>query len=363
MTKVKNQHFVPQHIQKAFASNDKGQVWCFDKKKEKAFQTSPSNILSETYFNDFNIKYEGKEFIVSSEEWCTKVEGTYQPALNKILDTEDLKSLSEHEFAGLLFLMPFQAFRTRTFRNMTETMRLDLVNQIKEKSPPGFDPATELDELRQLSEDQTKMFHLQMLREMVPEMVKVLLQKNIFLLKAPEGHNFILGDDPVVLHNDNKSNLLGNLGWEVKGIQIYMPISPRLILAAWCPSLSKIARQEIREISVHLINLSLTLGRRDALQYEAIRKKALADTTALKQLLKNISSGIPAIISPENVVFYNSLQILSASRFVISRSNNFQLARKMIADNAMNKFAHGNPLADHKLPKKPVVFENGEFQI
>ena len=363
LSESKNHHYVPKHLQQAFRANPKDQVWCYDKSKCQHFLTNPKNILSETYFNEFDIEYEGNDFIVSAENWITKVEAIYQPALQKILSTEDLRLISPLETAALLILLPFQAFRTRTSRDTYEKMRIEIVKQIKEKTPYNVNPEEELEELRQLSESETKTLHLRMLRTLAPEMVDILVGRDIVLFRAPKDDVLILGDHPVVLHNDVDHGFGGNLGWKVKGIQIFLPISPNLLLAVLCPSVLDATLEKCETEASKLLELAFTMGKQNPNFFDQIRQEAAQSIESARAFVKVARSGQTSILSSENVLFCNSLQINFASRFVISSENNFSLAKKMTRDNKNDNPALSRSLHGNKLAKGPVVYRDGKFGI
>lgn len=55
MSTTKNQHYVPQAYLKHFA-NDQEQVWVFDKVRRKSYPANVRNTASETYFYDFDVE-------------------------------------------------------------------------------------------------------------------------------------------------------------------------------------------------------------------------------------------------------------------------------------------------------------------
>ena len=85
------QHYVPQFILKNFASNPKGtQVWAFNKKTSKIFQTKIRNVASEKGFYDVPI--DGKEF--SFDPTLTELETYAAPIIKEIVKEESLENLS-----------------------------------------------------------------------------------------------------------------------------------------------------------------------------------------------------------------------------------------------------------------------------
>ena len=61
-------------------------------------------------------------------------------------------------------------------------------------------------------------------------------------------------------------------------------------------------------------------------------------------MMEAITRGRPLASQPENVLFFNSLQISSAERFVFSSNPDFSVAEDMIAKNP--KLRHGRRLVE-----------------
>jgi uncharacterized protein DUF4238 len=101
MTKVKNQHYVPQCYLERFTS-DRGQVFVFDKVERRSYATNVRNAASETYFYDFSAGIQ-KEV----EDWLADLpESELSPDLRTLLRDPQLveHSLSKMEegFASTL---------------------------------------------------------------------------------------------------------------------------------------------------------------------------------------------------------------------------------------------------------------------
>jgi hypothetical protein len=71
----------------------------------------------------------------------------------------------------------------------------------------------------------------------------------------------------------------------------------------------------------------------------------VADAAAresLERLAATVETGTPLVCGTENVVYLNSLQVRSATRFVFCVASQFDLVRRMLADDP--KFARGQKL-------------------
>lgn len=131
------------------------------------------------------------------------------------------------------------------------------------------------------------------------------VEKTWILLRTDRTRPFLIGDNPITLQNQRDFGPRGNLGLAVPGIEIYVPLSPSLALAFWCPS------------------------HESAIRDAASRLRLLPGPA--QNILTAIDAGRPLAFAPENVENFNSLQIRYAERYVFSSLDDFSLARDMIA--------------------------------
>src|SRR4029077_18543322 len=67
----------------------------------------------------------------------------------------------------------------------------------------------------------------------------LIAEKDWVLLGAPVGSNFFLSDSPLTMTNTlNRDPLTGTVGLAVPGIELYLPLTPKLCLAMYCPTVS-----------------------------------------------------------------------------------------------------------------------------
>jgi hypothetical protein len=111
----------------------------------------------------------------------------------------------------------------------------------------------------------------------------------------------------------------GNLGLDVRGIELYLPINPQLTLGLVCPTLIEAlgdGAERYARVS-HLPEAHARFG---------------GATSVASSILEAIAGGVPFSCAPENVEFHNSLQVIEAERFVFSMSGDFRLVREMITN-------------------------------
>jgi len=147
-----------------------------------------------------------------------------------------------------------------------------------------------------------------------------LINKDWLLLKTDNKHPYLIGDHPLTMHNMVVQEGRGNLGIAVEGIELYFPLSPNLALAIWCPSHREMLTNSLQSID-RLVEVSNT-------ERDWVRGKG--DVLAI---LEALQTGDPLRSSPENVEFFNSLQVSTAERFVFSSNDDFSIVKEMIRAN------------------------------
>jgi hypothetical protein len=146
-------------------------------------------------------------------------------------------------------------------------------------------------------------------------------EKDWALLATDREHPFLIGDHPLTKHNMIDRGPRGNLGLKAEGIKLYLPLSPELTLALWCPS-------HRRAIEDGLQRLEQT--RNASFPSKEVTRNARATVVPV---LEAIRTGKPMHASTENVEFSNSLQVSTAERFVFSCTDDFTLVEQMLAAN------------------------------
>jgi hypothetical protein len=109
----------------------------------------------------------------------------------------------------------------------------------------------------------------------------------------------------------------GNLGLALDGIEINMPLSKKLSLTFACPKMINEIIDVLREYK----------------QFHQFGSIIPRDTRDAEELVNAIKSGNARELKPENVTFYNSLQVIQSSRFVYSAKNDFSLVVDMLRTN------------------------------
>jgi len=336
-----NQHYVPKMLLRNFsieegAKRGHEQVHVLDKSNSRTFIANIRNVAAA--FDFYEAEMAGQ--VVNAEAILSELEGRASTAMQKIFETETVAVLEAEERMWLSIFCSVQFVRTQTVRNRIEAMNGGMEAHIRRM---GYDPA-EVEGFQRMSEDDIKAMAIRWIASAVNEYPKYLSEKVWFLMKAEGDLEFLIGDHPVVLHNDRRFGPYGNLGLAVPGIQIYLPLSPRLALAMWCPSILAQIEQDQREPR-RLRTQGNRAQRRAAMARAGSELRELERKVALAEKLLAAAETAGCLLSNEdNTTMLNSLQVENASRFLMSRSGDFALAERMFADNPMFRSRAGDGL-------------------
>ncbi|HUP92914.1 MAG TPA: DUF4238 domain-containing protein [Solimonas sp.] len=306
------QHYVPRFLLKQFGTGKKDYVWVFDKHRQKAFQVSARKIAAEHGFYDFSFMGE----TLSIEEGLSKLETLAAKVLADVIDNRTLAELDATSKGVLAEFFAVQMVRTRASREQYIHLGEELKRLLE--GHPVQQTFFEHDAHFASAAEQEKAEISRMVVNAGKTYGPQFFSKDWLLFGTDRKAPFMIGDHPLVLHNDLDLRPYGNLGLSVKGIQLYFPLNPTLALAMWCPS----HRQQIEDGIERLRQLGPTAAN--------LGPNFGASLWALKSAF---DSGAPARSTPDNVTHFNSLQIAHAARFVISESSQFELVKEMLRRN------------------------------
>jgi len=279
MSRTKKQHYVPQFLLRKFASScsKNPKLWALDKETKNVRLSSVRDVAHENQFYE-HVDDDGSR--LELEGLMAGIDSMGAGIIAKILDGHSL-TLSTEDYVRLSGFVACQMSRTPMIRKDMENLRKMIIHKM------GPDICFEGDDrpIGDYGPEDAKRSSLMYIQD-VPDLTKILLTKVWTLSEAPKGCNFIIGDNPVTRHNLIDRGPRGNLGLNNKGIELYMPLSPRLSLHLICPALAE----------------------------AACRTPDIAD-----DYIEAIESGIPIKLKQENVEFTNSLQVIWAERFVFGQ--------------------------------------------
>ncbi len=330
---AQHQHYVPKLLLRGFLSRDakraeQRQVHVFDFENERSFPASIDKIMGETRFNDFWVD---DETLASIEPWTNRVESHVAPLVQRIRAEKTLERTSE-EFGDLSLLVAFQFVRTKGMRLLPERFDAQMRKHVRSM---GLD-TNRIHGLFDLDAEGLKRQHIRHQVQNIEKYAEIIAEKEFFLMTAPAGHSFYIGDHPVVLHNDEPKTVhTGHLGIGAAYIQIYLPLSSDVLLCAYDKAVlgnMMKAADEARNKEVAGYALAkLMAGEISAAQMkEAV--VAARDLDPVAAMIKAIKGGQAIEIGPQQVQYYNSLQAFFAHRFVIDPDDSFAVARDMISE-------------------------------
>lgn len=331
-------------LQDAFAASGRGkkrQVHVFDKHEDRIFRTSPENILQERDFNTF----QDGATTYCLEDGMGKIEHAAAPVLRKLIAHRTLACLEESERAAILVFTALQRIRGVH----TRAGMLDIADKLRTRLRDNGDNPDAVLQLRDADDPEAvKLSALMLIGEGMPDFLRSYANKVMVLMAAPPGATFLLGDTPVVLANHRDTLPYGNLGLEVKGIEIYMPISPDLTIAFWCPSIVELMETAFRksEEAFRETSAIALLGvRSNAFKAREVIGQLKVRSEKLRRDLSAIRDGIPLLNTRDNMEYLNSLQVSFAERYILSSTGDFALPKRMIADNRVYRGGHRWQLA------------------
>lgn len=311
MSHPKIQHYVPQFLLKGFTRGKKGQLYVYDKSKDICFRTKPHQIAAEKAFYDFEI--EDNKYTI--EPGLSEIEYKAAIIINKIIERQTLADITLEERIILSVFIAIQSVRVKNFREKLENINSQLGDWLLKF---GAD-LSKVKNYKHYTEDEIKEMSISMLGDVSQNIAPHIMSKGWVLLKNNMRIPFIISDNPVVLDNRNDYGIYGNLGFAVKGIEVYFPLSETLCLYLICPSyVEKIINLYSKSIRIKFNKLFGLKTKNKKLQN-------------LEKMYLSLRDGVIKETEPENIVRQNALQILYASRFIFSPIEEFSLAKEMIS--------------------------------
>jgi len=301
---IRKHHYVPQFLLRNFATEERESLFAFDKLQECQFAVAVNDAAAEKGYNTF----ETSDGIGCAEEILTAIETRVSDIIHSMVKNRQLPKVSQTDKKALAELAVSQILRSKNYRAIFEQTGEVLRKLAELQGTPEFkkwvgDP-NPAKEKRTLLEDFDKK---------IADFLPYMLDKDLALFSAPEEAPLLIGDSPVIRTNTmNTSELVGTQGLACVGVEIYLPLSPTLVLGFMCPSINGVTRELIYRLGNQADTFSISY--QSALHF-----------------------GRPVPLQRPNVDFMNSHQVLSAERFVYSQSGDFQLVKKMIEDDPARK--------------------------
>lgn len=300
-------HYVPQFLLREFSFGKKHKVFAYDKQTDRVFATNVRNLAAETGF--YNAEVDGVR--ISAEPVMGAMESDVAPLVRRIIREESLAWLAEEERAKLSVFTAVQLVRTRNYRDMLAQGQVRLAEVLRQR---GIDP----EQLEEYTEPTEDVLAAEQIRAAFSahKVAPLIHTKPWILLKNSTPRPYFTSDNPVAFQNTMHEGP-GTLGLGAAGIEIYLPLSKRLTLSMVC----KGYEEKMRGISA-MTDLLRLRG--------ALPKNLESNSSQVAAIRAAIRDGMPLEQTVENVTNQNSLQVLSATRYVYSGTDDFALVRDML---------------------------------
>jgi hypothetical protein len=233
MANKKKQHYVPKFYLRYFSLNDSTKIikLCLKDTGRIIHKANLEGQAQEDYFY-------GKD--LEREEWFGTIENQSSLILNRVVQTKELpKDKSDNYYLIWLFIL-LQAYRTKSnvedFNHMIDTIMktaMKLEPQFK-----NFDYDTHFFAYEDAIEKK-----LDLLLNSLPMMMDM----QIKLIRNTTSNELITSDNPISKYNqflESRKFPFGHNGMASKGLQIFYPLAPDLLLIMYDPKVYKIGNKK-----------------------------------------------------------------------------------------------------------------------
>ncbi|HUX06730.1 MAG TPA: DUF4238 domain-containing protein [Acidobacteriota bacterium] len=293
-----NQHYVPQALLRGFIFDEnREQIFTFDKQTRRSFPTTIRNIAAERDF----YTVAGSDVLDQS---MNRADGLAAPVLRMIREEKNLRLLNAMDLGVLAGFAGLQMLRTRNMLEQWRDMGIQFADRFArmgDELPNGFEDIRDPERARE--------GFLAAIPQQAVTMMRSLLNKHILLLESDGSLPFWLSDNPITKNNtlNEGDGLVGTLGLEVPGIEVYLPVSSQITVAFMSP----LVTAAYLEVDTQARRMGFISP--DAHEY-----------------LRAQRTGRPMKLSRDNVRFQNSLQVHNSERWVFSFEDSFADAVEMV---------------------------------
>jgi hypothetical protein len=229
-TDKKNQHYIPKFYLRNFSyqNNDK--------------QIGLYNLNTEFFYSTASLKHQGsRNFFYGIdgkiEDALSHIEPRFASLLKKIIQLQNLPKANTLEQLDLLFFVGVTDLRNPVRIENTQNIWEEMKRKMKEISPNNQDG------LPKISHEKAVELSLSNIRSAA----ELMLDLSYKLLINETHKPFISSDFPVVKYNqyqESNNAIMSKCGYASLGLQIFIPISPRLLLVLYDPSVYKVGNKK-----------------------------------------------------------------------------------------------------------------------
>ena len=293
-------HYVPKLLLRNFVGPD-GKVGVFDIGSGSVGRKPVKDIAGEFEYYDFPLPEAGG---MIAEDALQVVESDAARVIKKIIKSKNVKVLTDNHRQKFARFIAIQSFRTKAFFH---GLRTPFTNDSREKI-------------------------FARLWESLPLYESEILNRSWLLMETTSEREFYLGDHPIALQHTEDPGGARQLGFDVPGVEAYLPIAPTFAVYLPCRSVSdEIVSGYRHAVELHRQARVATLSGRDhpfanpiglqTLQRVIHSAKSFYDADVTGKSLKSL---------PENVINFNALQINFSVNEVYSHESDFSFAKEVI---------------------------------
>jgi len=328
MAKNKRQHYVPQHYLKGF-SQDRESFYRYNLKNRESSQKSIKKSCQISYFY-------GEEL----EKVLQIFENEQPPVLYKLIETQNLESLTSDDFYHIYLFLLLQYTRTEDSKILSNKMFENIVSKFLK---PMLKSNKELEEKGYTKEyidscdiQCSDFFKIGM--QAAIEGVESISDLESILIINNTDKNFICSDAPIVLYNYKKIKNKSTTGFQSMGLQIFCPLTENILLLLINKNIYDLKKDNSSRIlinddsDVDSINKLQIFNCLDNLYFSRIEdtdyvrnlhievedlieeKEAKLDTILTKQINNHSYSEIVSMYIQENINFKLKLSFIKLNR-------------------------------------------------
>jgi hypothetical protein len=223
----RRQHYVPRFYLRGFQSSPR-RIHLYHLASRSSVKNA--SLRDQCYIHRF---YGPSDEI---EDHLAELEGAAAPVIRNICDSGEPPILGTKQHAFLLAFVGLQALRTPVARHNIKDSMVKMDNHLFGDSDPL--PGSGLSRFSPVLDHEALSLQFKVL----PQFVEALADLHLHVLHTELRQRLITSDNPVFKYNSYCRGIRywGNLGGYCRGLQIFLPLSPRILLLLYDGAVYKV---------------------------------------------------------------------------------------------------------------------------
>jgi hypothetical protein len=237
---------------------------------------------------------------VSFESQLEKIETAAAPILRQIISSRSVAGLSDSQRSRVGDFIAAQSFRTEAFyKGLGQSFRHEFGSIFVQLWQSAFLLSAEI------------------------------AQRKWVVMEIYHDDVFYLGDHPIVLQHTEQPEFKRELGFDIKGVEAFLPLAPKCALYMPCVSISQqvICGYEAALSTPETIRVAKELEAETPIEDAELLRVAQRVICNSRALYEAMTQGSALVAAPENVENLNYLQCAFAHTAVYSNRRDFTFAR------------------------------------